>query len=75
MGGIKKYHPEQGIPDPKGHACYVLINKLILAKKKEKQRKEKKRKEKRREEKKRKVQNTQDTVHRPQKSQQVEVPK
>jgi hypothetical protein len=33
MSGIRKYHPEQGNPDPKGHAWYVLTDKWILDKK------------------------------------------
>jgi hypothetical protein len=33
MDGTRKYHPEWGNSDSKGHAWYVLINKWILAKK------------------------------------------
>jgi hypothetical protein len=33
MDGARKYHPEWGNPDPKGHAWYVLTNKWILTKK------------------------------------------
>ena len=33
MDGTRKYHPECGNSDPKGHAWYVLTNKWILAKK------------------------------------------
>ena len=29
MDGTRKYHPERGNPDPKGHACYVLNFKWI----------------------------------------------
>ena len=31
MGGTRKYHPQRGNPDPKGHAWYVLTYKWILA--------------------------------------------
>jgi hypothetical protein len=34
MDGIRKYHPEWGNKDPKGHAWYVLTNKWLSAKKK-----------------------------------------
>jgi hypothetical protein len=33
MDGTRKYHPEQGNPDPKGHVWYVLTDKWILVKK------------------------------------------
>jgi hypothetical protein len=33
MDGTRKYHPETGNPDPKGHAWYVLTDKWILGKK------------------------------------------
>jgi hypothetical protein len=33
MNGTRKYHPEPGNPDPKGHAWYILTYKWILAKK------------------------------------------
>jgi hypothetical protein len=36
MYGTRKYHPEQGNSDSKGHAWYVLTNQWILAKKKKK---------------------------------------
>jgi hypothetical protein len=29
MDGTRKYHPEQGNLDPKGHAWYVLTNKWV----------------------------------------------
>jgi hypothetical protein len=41
MDGTRKYHPEWGNSDPKGHAWYVFTNKWILAKKKKKRKKEK----------------------------------
>jgi hypothetical protein len=31
MDGTRKYHPERGISDPKGHSCYVLTYKWILS--------------------------------------------
>ena len=37
MDEARKYHPEWGNSDPKGHAWYVLINKWILDKNKVKQ--------------------------------------
>ena len=33
MDGTRKYHPELGNPDPKGHTWYVLTDKWILVKK------------------------------------------
>jgi hypothetical protein len=36
MDGTRKYHPECGNSDRKGHAWYVLTNKWLLAKKKKK---------------------------------------
>jgi hypothetical protein len=36
LDGTRKYHPEEANSDPKGHACYVLTNMWILAKKKKK---------------------------------------
>jgi hypothetical protein len=33
VDGTRKYHPEWGNSDPKGHVWYVLINKWILEKK------------------------------------------
>jgi hypothetical protein len=33
MGGTRKYHPEWGNPETKGHAWYILTDKWILAKK------------------------------------------
>ena len=33
MDGTRKYHPERGNSDPKGHAWHLLTNKLILVKK------------------------------------------
>jgi hypothetical protein len=36
MDGTRKYHPEWGNSDAKGHAWYVLTNKWILAKTKTK---------------------------------------
>jgi hypothetical protein len=32
MDGNRKYHPEWGNSDPKGHAWYILTNKWMLAK-------------------------------------------
>ena len=31
MNGTRKYHPEPGNPDPKGHAWYILTYKWISA--------------------------------------------
>jgi hypothetical protein len=36
MDGTRKYHPAGDNSDPKGHICYVLTNKWILEKNKEK---------------------------------------
>jgi hypothetical protein len=36
MDGSKKYHPEWGNSEPKGHAWYVLTNKWVLVKRKKK---------------------------------------
>jgi hypothetical protein len=32
MDGTRKYHPECGNPDPKGHSWYVITVKWVLAK-------------------------------------------
>jgi hypothetical protein len=61
-GGTRKYHPERGNSDTRGHARYVLTNKWILATTKQEQNKQTN-----------KLQNTKDTVHRTQKAQQAEV--
>jgi hypothetical protein len=33
MDGARKYHPESGNSDPKGHAWYVLTDRWLLAQK------------------------------------------
>jgi hypothetical protein len=66
MDGTRKYNPECGNSDTKGHAWYVLINKWILAKNKKQTNKKQQQQQK--------LQNTQDTVHKTQKGHQDEVP-
>ena len=34
IDGTRKYHPDWGNSEPKGHASYILTNKYILEKKK-----------------------------------------
>jgi hypothetical protein len=33
MDGTRKYYPDRGNPNPKGHKLYVITEKLILTKK------------------------------------------